>query len=38
VPTPVTIPPMPTVSEGLEPVIQEPPEPSSEHEEEQQPL
>ena len=34
--TPIAIPPMPTVSEGLEPVIQEPPEPAIEHEEEEQ--
>ena len=32
--TPVATPPIPTVSEGLEPVIQEPPEPAVGHEEE----
>ena len=33
--TPVATPPIPTVSEGLEPVIQEPPEPAVGHEEEE---
>ena len=35
--TPAATPPIPTVSEGLEPVIQEPPEPAVGHEEELQP-
>ena len=34
--TPVATPPIPTVSEGLEPVIQEPPEPAVGHEEEEE--
>ena len=34
--TPVTTPPIPTVSEGLEPVIQGPPEPAVGHEEEEE--